>query len=315
MEKNAVIQVDKLVKRYGENLALDHFNLKVYEGEIVGLLGPNGSGKTTAINSILSLLKYDKGEIKVFSEDLTPHSYELKNKIGVIPQEVALFDNLTVYENIEFFSGLYIKEKGVRLNAIEKAIEFVGLDKYRKYLPKQLSGGLKRRLNIACGIAHQPKLIFFDEPTVAVDAQSRNFILEGIKQLKNEGATIVYTTHYLDEAEFLCDRIVIMDSGQSVASGSVEDLQKIVNLGEIITLELLEISEKEKQELKTLSELNQFEELTPLTFKLTFEHTTNNITKVVHFLEQHHLTYTQLYSQLPDLNAIFLELTGKELRD
>ena len=165
MEKNAVIQVDKHVKRYGENLALDHFNLKVYEGEIVGLLGPNGSGKTTAINSILSLLKYDKGEIKVFSEDLTPHSYELKNKIGVIPQEVALFDNLTVYENIEFFSGLYIKEKGVRLNAIEKAIEFVGLDKYRKYLPKQLSGGLKRRLNIACGIAHQPKLIFFDEQT------------------------------------------------------------------------------------------------------------------------------------------------------
>lgn len=314
-EKEVIIRVEKLVKRYGENIALDHFNLDVYRGEVVGLLGPNGSGKTTAMNSILALLKYDKGKIEIFNQELTPHSYDLKRRIGVVPQEVAVFEKLTVYENIDFFCGLYVQDKNERHRLVEKAIDFVGLDKYRKYQLDQLSGGLKRRLNIACGIAHNPELIFFDEPTVAVDAQSRNFILEGIKRLAKEGATIVYTTHYLDEAEELCDRIVIMDSGQSIAAGSIEDLQELVDLGEIIHLEFLDISDENKKALRELSGLRNVEELSSNRFRLIFDSSTNNITKVVHFLEQHQLTYTQLYSQLPDLNAIFLELTGKELRD
>ena len=173
-----VVKVNQLVKRYGDLLALDHLNLEVAEGEIFGLLGPNGSGKTTAINCILSLLKYDKGDISVFGKPMTPESYDLKRDIGIVMQEVAVFDELTVYENIDYFCGLYVQDKKVRKGLVEEAIQFVGLEDFKKFYPKKLSGGLLRRLNIACGIAHKPKLIILDEPTVAVDPQSRNKILE-----------------------------------------------------------------------------------------------------------------------------------------
>ena len=193
----SVIVVENLVKRYKELIALDHFNLDIKQGEIFGLLGPNGSGKTTTINCILALLNYDKGSIKVFGEDMKPDSYEQKSKIGVVMQNVAVFDELTVYDNIDFFCGLYIKDKKLRKQYVEEAIEFVDLADYKKFYPKKLSGGLLRRLNIACGIAHKPSLIFMDEPTVAVDPQSRNKILEGIQELNRQGATIIYTSHYM----------------------------------------------------------------------------------------------------------------------
>ena len=193
-----VINVQNLVKRYGELVAVDHLNLQVREGEIFGLLGPNGSGKSTTINCILSLLKYDKGSIEVFGKPMTPTSYALKRDIGIVMQNVAVFNELTVYENINYFCGLYIKDKEERRALVEEAIRFVGLDDFKRFLPKKLSGGLLRRLNIACGIAHKPKLIILDEPTVAVDPQSRNAILEGIQKLNAEGATIVYTSHYME---------------------------------------------------------------------------------------------------------------------
>ena len=172
-----------MVKRYDKLIALDHFNLEVREGEVFGLLGPNGSGKTTAINCILSLLTYDKGSIEIFNKPMSPDAYDIKRDIGVIMQNVAVFDELTVYENIDYFCGLYIKDKQARKKLVDEAIDFVGLEDYRKFYPKKLSGGLLRRLNIACGIAHKPKLIILDEPTVAVDPQSRNNILEGIQRL------------------------------------------------------------------------------------------------------------------------------------
>src|SRR5690606_8020555 len=181
-----VVEVKNLVKRYKELIALDHFNMEVEEGEILGLLGPNGCGKTTAINCILSLLNFDKGEIEVFGKKMTSNSYDIKRQIGLVPQEVSVFENLTVRENIDYFCGLYIDDKAIRKEYVDEAIEFVGLKGYEKFYPKKLSGGLKRRLNIACGIVHKPKLIFLDEPTVAVDVQSRNFILEGIKKLNRE---------------------------------------------------------------------------------------------------------------------------------
>lgn len=187
-----MIQVENLVKRYGDVVALDHFNLQIAEGEIFGLLGPNGSGKTTAINCMLSLLKYDRGAIKLFGRPMGPDAYDLKREIGVVMQNVAVFYELTVYENINYFCSLYLDDKRQRQRLVEEAIEFVGLEDYRRFLPKRLSGGLLRRLNIACGIAHKPKLIFLDEPTVAVDPQSRNSILEGIQKLNREGATVVY---------------------------------------------------------------------------------------------------------------------------
>ena len=193
MEK--VIEIKNLTKSYGSLIALDDFNLDVYQGEILGLLGPNGSGKSTCINTILSLLKYDSGKIMIFNQEMKPSAYQIKRKIGVVFQDVAVFEELSVKENIDYFCGLYIKDKKIRAKYVQEAIDLVSLNEFVKFKPKQLSGGLLRRLNIACGIAHKPELIFLDEPTVAVDPQSRNSILEGIKKLNDDGATIVYTTH------------------------------------------------------------------------------------------------------------------------
>ena len=223
---------EKLWRQYGKSNRGKKFD--VYEGEILGLLGPNGSGKSTTINSILALLKYQNGSIKIFGKDMKPDSYDIKSKIGVIFQEVAVFNELNVYDNINYFCGLYIEDKNIRKQYVEDAIELVGLGEFKKYLPKQLSGGLLRRLNIACGIAHKPKLIFLDEPTVAVDPQSRNNILDGIKKLRDDGATIVYTTHYMEEVEILCDRIIILDKGKIIAQGTSEELKQQANIEEKI---------------------------------------------------------------------------------
>ena len=232
MEK--VIEVSNLTKEYRGKKAIDNLTFDVYKGEILGLLGPNGSGKSTTINSISALLKYQKGSIKIFGKEMRPDSYDIKQKIGVIFQEVAVLDELNVYDNINYFCGLYIQDKKTRERYVEEAIELVGLEEFKKYLPKQLSGGLLRRLNIACGIAHKPEIIFLDEPTVAVDPQSRNNILEGLKKLRDNGATIVYTTHYMEEVEILCDRIIILDKGKIIAEGTSEELKKQANIEEKI---------------------------------------------------------------------------------
>lgn len=309
------IEIKELVKRYKELLALDHFNLEVKEGEILGFLGPNGCGKTTAINCMLGLLTYDKGDIRIFGEVMTPNAYHIKENIGLVPQELAYFEQLTVYENIDFFCGLYIKDKQRRKNLVEEAISFVGLEDYRKFFPNKLSGGLKRRLNIACGIAHRPKLIFLDEPTVAVDAQSRNFILEGIKRLNKEGSTIVYTTHYLDEADQLCDRIVIMDKGHNVVDGTPEELKSMIATKEIIHLELVEeASDAIIKEMESLPHL-QLLDKNKAAYTLQFTQKGNNIVALAQLLNQHGLAYLKLYSEQPSLSDVFLSFTGKELRD
>ena len=309
------IEIKELVKRYKELLALDHFNLEVREGEILGFLGPNGCGKTTAINCMLGLLTYDKGDIRVFGEAMVPNAYHIKKNIGLVPQELAYFEQLTVYENIDFFCGLYIKDKQRRKNLVEEAISFVGMEDYRKFFPNKLSGGLKRRLNIACGIAHRPKLIFLDEPTVAVDAQSRNFILEGIKRLNKEGSTIVYTTHYLDEADQLCDRIVIMDKGHNVVDGTPEELKSMIATKEIIHLELVEeTSDAIIKKMESLPHL-QLLDKNKSAYTLQFTQKGSNIVALAQLLNQHGLAYLKLYSEQPSLSDVFLSFTGKELRD
>lgn len=309
-----VVLVENLVKRYREMLALDHFNLQVSEGEILGLLGPNGCGKTTAINCMLSLLKYDKGEIRIFGEKMRPDSYELKRKIGVVPQEVSVLQNLTVYENIDYFCGLYVDDPKERKRLIEEAIEFVDLGDYRKFFPKKLSGGLKRRLNIACGIVHKPQLIFLDEPTVAVDAQSRNFMLEGIKKLRERGSTIIYTTHYLEEVEMLCDHIVIMDKGKNIAEGTKSELIDMIGMSEKVLVDFLNLSKEQEERLRKqprVSSLMKKEE----GYVLEFQKGGDNLTELLDFIRRENLLYHDLYSQKPSLNDVFLALTGKELRD
>ncbi|MCI9238916.1 MAG: ABC transporter ATP-binding protein [Dorea sp.] len=309
-----MIHIENLVKRYGDFVALDHLNLDIEEGEIFGLLGPNGSGKTTAINCLLALLKYDKGTVTVFGKPMTPDSYDLKKDIGIVMQNVAVFDQMSVLENIDYFCGLYVRDKQKRRRLVEEAIVFAGLENYRKMRPKKLSGGLLRRLNIACGIVHKPKLIILDEPTVAVDPQSRNKILSGIMELNRQGSTIIYTSHYMEEVEQICSRIAIIDHGRVLATGTTEELKKMIKTGETITIEAISLTEPE------LAALREFPHVFDLSYKeqvltLRLSGAKHNLVRILNYLQEKNISFGQVFSALPTLNDVFLEITGKELRD
>lgn len=229
-------------------------------------------------------------------------------------QNVAVFEELTVYENIDYFCGLYISDKNLRKKYVKDAIEFVGLDEYKKFYPKKLSGGLLRRLNIACGVAHRPKLIILDEPTVAVDPQSRNNILEGIQKLNKEGATIVYTSHYMEEVEQICTNISIMDKGKVIATGTSEELKKMINCGETITVETFKIEEE------VIKGLNELPNVTYVKYKDNYlvvksSKGKNNLSIVIDYLRKNNVQIGKIYSEPPTLNDVFLEITGKALRD
>ena len=309
-----ILSVKGLVKRYKELIAIDHLDLSVKAGEIFGLLGPNGSGKSTTINCILSLLEYDKGEIDIFGQTMSPKAYELKKQIGIVPQDVAVYESLTVYENIDFFCGLYIKDKKTRKKYVQEAIDFVALNDFVKFKPGKLSGGLKRRLNIACGIAHKPKLIFFDEPTVAVDPQSRNKILEGIEELRKNGATIIYTSHYMEEVEQLCDRILIIDKGHTIAEGTLDELKGMIKKSEIITIEVAGLDNKA---LDMVRESNNVYSVSYENNQLKVEAGSgkHNVIDIVNLLQDKGYKMKKIFSEQPTLNDVFLELTGKQLRD
>ena len=309
-----VVKIENLVKRYGDLVAVDHFNLEIEEGEIFGLLGPNGSGKSTTIHCLLSLLSYDKGHIEIFGQEMTPASYDIKKDIGIIMQNVAVFQELTVYENIDYFCGLYVPEKGQRKRLVEEAIEFAGLSEFRKFYPKKLSGGLLRRLNIACGIAHKPKLIILDEPTVAVDPQSRNKILEGIRELNRQGATIIYTTHYMEEVEQICTRIAIMDKGRNLALGTKDELKAMIDLGETIQMEVMALSEEVSDAIRTLPHVISVSYDKGL-LKVRFSKGKHNLLRLLDLLKEKEIAFGNVHSELPTLNDVFLEISGKELRD
>ena len=314
MASNDFICIENLVKRYHDLVALDHLDLSIQEGEVFGLLGPNGSGKTTAINCLLALLKYDKGTISIFGQEMRPDSYDIKKDIGVVMQNVAVFEQMNVWENIDYFCGLYIKDKAARRRLVDEAVAFTGLEDFTKMRPKKLSGGLLRRLNIACGIVHKPRLIIMDEPTVAVDPQSRNKILEGILELNRQGSTIIYTSHYMEEVEQICSRIAIIDHGRVLATGTTEELKQMIKTGESITIEGILLS---PDILAAIREL-------PHVFDLTYEEQVlkirlgtakHNLVRVLNFLQEHDITFGRVLSELPTLNDVFLEITGKELRD
>lgn len=351
-----VVEVHDLVKRYKELVALDHFELSIQKGEIFGLLGPNGSGKTTAINCILQLLSYDKGSIQVFGEPMAPQRYDIKRRIGIVPQNIAAFPQLSVYENIDYFCSLYVDDRARRKQLVQEAIAFVGLEDYLKFRPRKLSGGLVRRLNIACGIAHKPELIFFDEPTVAVDPQSRNAILEGIQRLNREGSTIVYTSHYMEEVERICTNIMIMDRGQALATGSNTELKRMVDTGEKIEIELAESYGLDVDEypadnaatpasptaphpvhIKTAPDAPvptipgtpatpvlalvqalphvRSAALEGSTLRVVCSRGSNNLSAILAALKDASIEFGRVFSEPPTLNDVFLEITGKELRD
>ena len=297
-EAGLAVEVDSLVKRYGELVAVDGLSLTIPRGQVLGLLGPNGSGKTTTISCILQLLTYDKGSIRVFGEPMTPTSYGLKRRIGVVPQDVAVFDELTVAENVNAFCALYVRDRAERRRLVAEAIAFVGLEKFVRFKPKKLSGGLLRRLNIACGIAHGPDLIFLDEPTVAVDPQSRGAILE-------------------EEVEQLCDRIVIMDRGRQVASGTSDELKAMIGTGERIRVEVVDPAPLGEEALEGLRRLEHVRTAAYLDGEVLIECSpgAHNLTDVMRALDAAGATCGRVTSEPPTLNDVFLEITGRALRD
>jgi len=313
MEQKTIVDIHGLYKQYDKLVAVNGINLKIRKGEIFGLLGPNGSGKSTIINCILSLVKYDRGTIRIFGNTMREAEMAIKKDIGVIMQDVAVFEELTVYENIEYFCSLYIKNRKKVKDLTGDAIAFVSLEDFENYYPKKLSGGLLRRLNIACGIAHKPKLIILDEPTVAVDPQSRNKILEGIQKLNEQGATVIYTTHYMEEVEQICDNIAIIDKGNVVALGTKETLKDSVNIGETIVVEA-QISDAIIDELK-LSGKYLFTEYLDNVLKVKAIKESNSLIGIINFLQQKNVAFNKIYFDMPTLNDVFLAITGKELRD
>ena len=316
-DADQAVEVESLVKRYGELVAVDGLSLRIPRGQVLGLLGPNGSGKTTTISCILQLLTYDKGSIRVFGQPMTPTAYGLKRRIGVVPQDVAVFDELTVAENINAFCALYVRDRAARRRLVDEAIAFVGLEKFVKFKPKKLSGGLLRRLNIACGIAHGPDLIILDEPTVAVDPQSRNAILDGITRLNEQGATIIYTSHYMEEVEQLCHRIVIMDRGRQVASGTSDELKAMIGTGERIRVEIADPVPLGEEALESLRRLEHVRTATYREPEVLVECSpgAHNLSDVMGALATAGATCGRVTSEPPTLNDVFLEITGRALRD
>ena len=307
-----VLTVNNLVKRYGKQLAVSDIEFAVEQGEIFGLLGPNGAGKSTTLNIITGLIKKDKGSITVVGKDLDRNVTACKYDMGVVPQELAIYEDLSAAQNVSFFGSLYGLKGKELAEQVEKTLAFVGLSDKKNAKAKTFSGGMKRRLNIACGLVARPKILFLDEPTVGIDPQSRNHILESIKQLNQQGMTIIYTTHYMEEAEELCDRIAIMDLGQIVAQGSLDELKNLVVEHWFIKLKVNpEIPEDDIRRIPGVERLERVGEQ----WILTCHNKGTQLRDLIDLFIKHNHMVEELRVEEPNLEDIFLTLTGKTLRD
>lgn len=309
-----LVQMKNLVKRYGDNLAVDNVNLEISEGEIFGLLGPNGAGKTTTINMLTGLTRVDGGEINIFGKKVNGNREEVSKHIGIVPQELAIYEDLTAAENLTFFGKLYGLKGSYLKEQVDKALEFTGLSDKRKQFPKKFSGGMKRRLNIACAIVHTPKLIIMDEPTVGIDPQSRNHILASVMDLHKQGSTIIYTSHYMEEVEELCSRVAIMDQGRVIALGSKEELKELVSSEDTIVIEVSNVNFTLVDEIKKISGVKDcFPNDNVLSLQV--EKNSPVIGRIVDVISAAGAEVINLSAERPTLESVFLTLTGKTLRD
>lgn len=233
-----IASMQGLVKRYGSQIALDHVDLQINEGEIIGLLGPNGAGKTTLIQTLTGMVPYEKGTVELFGDAEKPFSHRNKEKTGLVTQEITVFEELTAKENLQFFAGVYGLKGEEKKKRVKEALEFVGLSNRSNKTPNKFSGGMKRRLNIACALTHHPTFLIMDEPTVGIDPQSRNYILEAVKKLRENGTTILYTTHYMEEVQAIASRVVIMDQGQIIKEGTVDELIQTIQHEEKVKIDV-----------------------------------------------------------------------------
>lgn len=309
-----IVEVKDLEKGYKDKKAVKGISFNVREGEILGFLGPNGAGKSTTINILSTALKADNGEIKFDGKSIKENTIYVKRNIGIVPQDLAIYEDISAERNVRFFASLYgfsgeeLKEK------VREALEFVGLYDRKGDKPKTFSGGMKRRLNIACAIAHNPKLIIMDEPTVGIDPQSRNHILHSIKKLQKRGATIIYTTHYMEEVEEISDRIIIMDHGTIIAEGTKEKLKENIQDEKVYNIEadnLEKLSDDDFFEVEGVKNVNILKSRVEVICLNTVE----NLDKLIMVMMNKHCKINNIGTNSASLERVFLNLTGRSLRD
>lgn len=308
------IEIKQVIKRYDTKIVVDHLNLAIEKGEIFGLLGPNGAGKSTTIKMLTGLLKIDKGDMTINGISVNKHPLEVKKLIGLVPQELAIYENMTAIENVTFFARLYGLRGSQLRERAEEALSFVGLSDRAKDKPKSFSGGMKRRLNIACAIMHRPQLIIMDEPTVGIDPQSRNHILESVKKLNQLGSTIIYTSHYMEEVEAISTRVGIIDHGRLIASGTKEELLKHLGQDEKLIVEVNDVAPAAIHELQThplISMVNTEGQR----IEMIMQSSSSYLQDILFILSKHEVNIQTLTRIEPDLEALFLSLTGRTLRD
>lgn len=309
-----VLEIKQLTKKFGDFIAVDNITMSVKEGEIFGFLGANGAGKSTAINMIASLLRVTKGEIEVLGKSIAKHSKFAKMNIGIVPQEMAIYEDMTAYENVHFFAGLYGLRGAELKERVIEALAFVGLGDKHKTYPKNFSGGMKRRLNIACAIAHRPKLLIMDEPTVGIDPQSRNYILGSVKKLNELGCTIIYTSHYMEEVEEICTRIAIIDHGKIIAEGTKGQLKAIITNQKNIGIEVRSAENLDRNKLEGIAGVNRVE-VEDRIVKITSDSEVNNLNRIIQQLMADDIEIRAVEENEPSLETVFLTLTGRSLRD
>ncbi|MBO8157125.1 MAG: ABC transporter ATP-binding protein [Bacillaceae bacterium] len=310
-----MLEVVDLKKQYKQTRAVDGVNLFLEEGEIVGLLGPNGAGKSTTISMMSTLIKPTSGDVRYLNESVVKHPQKLRENLGVVPQEIALYPELTAKENLEFFGKIYKMDKQLLKQRMEEVFQLIGLENKKKELVKHFSGGMKRRLNIGAALLHQPSILFMDEPTVGIDPQSRNYILDTVKQLNKEHhITIVYTSHYMEEVEYLCDRIYIMDEGKIIASGTKQEIKNILSSEQTF---IVEAQSLKKEFIERFKKDGAVQQLSYSENKVTIivPKETNYFHTIIQTVEEEKQELKSVEVQKPSLEDVFLHLTGKALRD
>lgn len=310
----SMIKVSNITKRFNDKLVLDNINFEIEKGEIFGLIGPNGAGKSTLINIMTTLIDATNGSVEIGGYDIKKNPIEAKSLIGLVPQELALFEEMNAYDNLQFFGSLYGLSRKVLKQRIEEALQVTGLSDHRKQKVKKFSGGMKRRLNIAAAIMHHPQILIMDEPTVGVDPQSRNHIFEFIRHMNQQNnTTIIYTSHYMEEIEELCSKVFIIDLGKEIAYGSKEQIKSLSAEQTKVILNVNHSNANIVLHLKQLNGVVAVDEMSnqlSLTINQSFK-----LASVITILEEANVQLQSISYEQPRLEDVFLWLTGKSLRD
>lgn len=312
----SLVAFREIVKKYDTTLTVNHLTFNIAEGEVFGLLGPNGAGKSTTIHMLAGLLEPSGGDILVDGYSIRKQPLEVKKRIGLVPQELAIYESLTARENVTFFAKLYGLRGRLLRDRVDEALQFVGLLDRAKDKPLTFSGGMKRRLNIACAIMHRPKLIIMDEPTVGIDPQSRNHILESVRELNRLGSTVIYTSHYMEEVDAICTRIGILDQGKLIACGTKEELKRQTGQKEKLVIEIdrsIDPALSEIQEHHGVKDAVVSHDRKQL--EVTVGDSPSILQDLLFIIQKYEINLRKLTRVEPNLESMFLEMTGRSLRD